>query len=301
LEALGLTSKTSVVKKTPVAKKDSGVKKLIPTRTAKGRRTAQEEQAFRWICAAGEAMWSSKEPSTIPPVICLPCLEIMAVRPVPAPVVFPSVPTPGPVVAPPITPPEPAPIAVPRPEVMSIDSTIRDWFREEDVEGDEEELEELVEDPEPPSAHNGVLVEPVQSVQSVQSKSQPVAHETSDLDQDLLVWMEEGFRRYIRAAGLRVNMGPWGYRMARMAIGLDVMAQGSRWVRECFERFVGGLFDLLDAARSQQDLVELGFLIEHAVYLDVLAEIAGFQTKNGHVSNNVMSHYEDKVLALDAA
>jgi hypothetical protein len=113
--------------------------------------------------------------------------------------------------------------------------------------------------------------------------------------------MEEGFRRYIRIAGLKSNEGPWAYRMARMAVGLDVMAQGSRWVRDCFERFVGALFELLDAARSLQDLGKLEFLIEHAVYFDVLAEIANFQTKSGHVSTNIQSYYDDKVLTLMGA
>jgi hypothetical protein len=129
-----------------------------------------------------------------------------------------------------------------------------------------------------------------------------LTREGTDLETDLVDWMEKGFRKYIQAAAHKVNGDcRWSHRMAQVAIGLDVMARGTPWVKSTFESFTGALFGMLDAARSMTDLEQIEYLMQDSVYLDLLAEIAEFETKNGQVSVSLQKYYNNKFSSLNVA
>jgi hypothetical protein len=201
------------------------------------------EQSIAWIVAAAESfpVRPEEEREEIPPVICLPCLDVK--------IKF-----------------------------------------EERIEG-----ATTIPDLAPPS-RNGVA----KDISVL--KSPGTTQDKPDLDVDLVVWMKAAFKKYLILAGKKPSFGrPFGLRMAQVAIGFDVMSEGTNQVKEVFPYFIGALFEILDEAKSTRDLDLLEYLLKNSVYLDVLAEAAEFQTKNGAVSVNFKNYYEDKYLTFITA
>lgn len=256
--------KSITPKKEKTPKVKSEAQKLIPPKKGTGRKTAELEKSTDWIVAAAESLYA-KPKEEIPPVICLPCLDIKDIK------LEEKVEKTLEVPASAFTRP-PTPASTPKLQGTVMGVTVTPLKRSSTA-----------------------------SV-SVPKSPEPTTQVGLDLDKDLVTWMKMAFKKYITLAGQKSNSGhTWGHRMAQVAVGLDVMTSGMRRTKEIFPHFVGALFALMDAARSTKDLDLLEYLLKNSVYLDVLAEAAAFQAKSGTVSVNFQNHYEDKYLALSAA
>jgi hypothetical protein len=275
LESVGLTSKKKAPRKRKPARPKSAVEKLIPSKKGKGHRTAAAKQCIAWIVAAAES-FPSREGEEIPPVICLPCLEIKFEKQVEQ-----ATPT-REVMTSAFTRPPTSALATKFPEkIMGVTSSPSASPPQKTVVGT----------PVLNGVAHGAIVPQALAIQ-----------DGFNLDKDLVAWMKAAFSRYIILAGQRPNCGrTWGLRMAQIACGFDVMALGTERTKEVFPYFVGALFELVDAAKSIKDLDLLEFILKDVVYLDVLAEVAEFHTKNGLVSTNFQNHHDDRYLAFDAA
>jgi hypothetical protein len=236
------------------------------------------------IVAAAESFPVGPE-DEIPPVICLPCLDIKFAEQVeraPAPS-FSRPPTPA---------PEPK---FPEITIMGVKAT---------------PLRPSSPPPSPQLSGTAPVGAPARNGQANGVPSRPAvipsangaaSPNASDLDQDLLAWMKLASSRYLTLAAARPHCGRvFGLRMAQVAVGFDVMAWSTKWAREIFPYFASALFEMIDAAKSIKDLGYLELILKNSVYLDVLAEEAEFPTKSA-VSVNLQDHFDDRYLALDAA
>jgi hypothetical protein len=256
MESTGLGNEQTS-KKRKSSKPKSEIQMMIPPKKGRGRRTAVMEQSIAWIVAAAESFAAGprEEWKEIPPVICLPCLDIKDIKfeePVEKP---------------------PEQVISPHPDFTS--------------------------PPKAASSQNGRTNHaPLLKVQ----EPKPTTQDRSDLDKDLVAWMKVAFNKYIVLAGQEPNLDrEWGYRLAQVAVGFDVMADGTELTKEVFPDFVGALFELVDLAGSTRDLDLLKYITKNSVYLDVLAEAAEFKTRNGAVSINFQNLYDDKYLTFTAA
>jgi hypothetical protein len=279
MESMSMTSEKKVSeKKVPgkrkPAKTKSEAQKLIPPKKGNGRRTIALEQCVAWIVAATESFPAGPKEEVFS-VICLPCLEVKFEEQVKK-----APPKPAPSLT---NPPIPASVTKFSKTIMGVAVT-------------------PMTSPPSGSSPQKTLV-----ATSVSNNGTPVPKATPpqdgvDLDKDLVSWMKMEFSRCITLAGQKPHCGcALGYRLAQVACGFDVMTRGGKWPKEIFPYFVSALFEIVDAAKSIKDLDLLGSILKNSVYLDVIAEAAAFQTRNGLVSVNFQNHFDDRYLALNAA
>jgi hypothetical protein len=293
LEALGLSNQSNEpsskggpkIKKTKTVKTE--VQRLIPGK--RGKRSKQETESVIWICALAESAPVPRLDS-IPPVISLPRVPEQ---------VRPAVTTPPPEMVQQLrrmgTPPAPVPPPSPEedepepidPKLLKIARMLDRVKIQHRFSGDQSNgasAPRVEEDP-------PILV-------TTTTTPYPLIHVKSDLDPELVMWLEVESRKYLKLANQPKSHGPWACRLAQVSCGFDVMARGKAWVRDYFKHASGAVFGLLDAARDHKDLDQLSGLMEHIVYLDMLAEIADFHPQKGRVSSNLESYREDRFIDL---
>jgi hypothetical protein len=313
-EVMGSEENSSKKKSSKVM---SEARKLIPPKVGRGRRTASEEKWIAWIVAAAESFPARRreEREEIPPVICLPCLDIKIEEKV-AKVTQPSVSALS-------LPPKSAPVIQTTQKIMGVPVTPLKSSPPASAPIQPSPPASAPIQPSPPASapkqtsvvtsspqNNGVVPntsilkspEPKTAIKKSPEPKTAIQQNRYNLDKDLVEWMKGAFKWYITLAAQKPNIGrSWGYRMAQMAVGLDVMARGERGPKEVFPHFVDALFEMMDLSKSLLDLELLEYILKDAVYLDVLAEAAEFQTKNGNVSVNFYNCYHDKYTVFSAA
>jgi hypothetical protein len=256
----------------------------------KGSRTAAVSPHLQWVVAAGSLFAGpDEEREIISPVICLPCLNIKDIKVEKSPLISASAFT---------HPPTPAQKTKPKQVIMGVPVTsLRSISPASPLKKTPEKGQIVL------PQQNGVAT--TSDLKDLESKSTPksepnlTTQSESTLDKDLARWMKMASGRYSSMAVQKSNRGhKWGFRMNQMAVGLEVMAQGVEQTKEIFRYFVGALFEMVDVSRSIRDLDLLKYILDNSVYLDVLAEVANFETNGKSMSVNFQGYYDDKYLAF---